>query len=68
MAKRSVTVSGLDELGERLRALNADMLEKVARQATAAGAGVIKRRAIAKAPVAEAPYRSSPGTSRRTSS
>lgn len=49
MAK--VKISGLSELGAAMRNLSADMTGKVARQATAAGAGVVRKAARAGAPV-----------------
>lgn len=45
-----VQVQGLKELGERMRRLSADMAGKVARQATAAGAGVARKNIRARAP------------------
>lgn len=45
-----VQVKGLKELGERMRRLSADMAGKVARQATAAGAGVTRKAIRARAP------------------
>lgn len=57
MAKpATVKVQGLRALGERMRELSQDMQLKVARAATAAGAGVIKKGAARRAPVADAPY------------
>lgn len=46
----TVKVSGLRELGQQMRALGADMAGKVARQATAAGAGVPRKAIKARAP------------------
>lgn len=43
-------VKGLRELGLSMRGLSADMAGKIARQATAAGAGVVRKAARAKAP------------------
>lgn len=43
-------VTGLRELGEAMRELSADMQGRVGRQATAAGAGVVRRAARASAP------------------
>lgn len=43
----TVKVDGLRALGERMRKLSADVALKSARSATAAGAGVIKKRAKA---------------------
>lgn len=43
-------VNGLRELGQQMRALGADMAGKVARQATAAGAGVSRKAIKARAP------------------
>lgn len=47
----TVQIKGLRELGERMRSLSADMAGKVARQATAAGAGVARKNIRARAPV-----------------
>lgn len=47
----SIKVSGLRELGQRMRSLSADMAGKVARQATAAGAGVARKNIKARVPV-----------------
>ena len=44
-------VKGLRELGLAMQALSADMAGKVARQATAAGAGVVRKAARDAAPV-----------------
>lgn len=49
MAK--VQVQGLRQLGEAMRGLSADIAGKVGRQAAAAGAGVVRKAARAKAPV-----------------
>jgi HK97 gp10 family phage protein len=46
-----VKVSGLRDLGVAMSRLSADMAGKVARQATAAGAGVVRRAARRGAPV-----------------
>lgn len=46
----TVQVKGLRELGLQMRALSADMAGKVARQATAAGAGVARKAIKAGAP------------------
>lgn len=46
----TVQIKGLRELGERMRSLSADMAGKVARQATAAGAGVARKNIRARAP------------------
>ncbi|AMM23167.1 HK97-gp10 family putative phage morphogenesis protein [Variovorax sp. PAMC 28711] len=52
MAKSvTVQVDGLRELGERLKTLNLDMVNRIARAATAAGAVVIRDAAKANAPV-----------------
>lgn len=45
-----VKVQGLLQLGEAMRGLSADMAGKVARQAAAAGASVVRKAARAKAP------------------
>lgn len=49
MAER-IAVKGLRELGLAMRGLSADMAGKVARQATAAGAGVVRKAARTGAP------------------
>ena len=49
-ATTSVRIDGLRALGERMRALSADMAGRVARQATAAGAGVTRKAIRARAP------------------
>ena len=46
----AVQVKGLRELGQRMASLSADMAGKVARQATAAGAGVARKAIRARAP------------------
>lgn len=46
----TVQIKGLRELGERMRSLSADIAGKVARQATAAGAGVARKNIRARAP------------------
>lgn len=46
----TVQIKGLQELGKRLEQLSADIAGKVGRAATAAGANVIKKAAIANAP------------------
>jgi len=51
-----IQVEGLKELGERLKLLDKDMSTKIARAATAAAAGVIKKIAVRKAPVAAEDY------------
>lgn len=53
----TVKISGLRELGASLKALGDDVGSKIARQAVAAGASVIKRRAKELAPIADEPYR-----------
>lgn len=50
MAER-LEVSGLRQLGEAMRGLSEDMRTKVARQAVAAGASVVRKAARDKAPV-----------------
>jgi HK97 gp10 family phage protein len=52
MASTFVQIKGLHELGENMRRLAEDMNVKIARQATNAGAQVIKKLAIQKAPIA----------------
>lgn len=54
MTTVSVRVEGLRELGERMRRLSDDVNKKVARAATNAGAQVIKKLAIVKAPAGPA--------------
>ena len=51
MASSITQVQGLRELGLAMRSLGADMAGKVARQATAAGAGVVRKAARQGAPV-----------------
>lgn len=46
----TVRVDGLRELGERMRKLSADMAGKVARQATAAGAKIVRDQVRVNAP------------------
>lgn len=50
MGKTTVTMSGLAELEKRLATLGADMGGKIARGATSAGARVIQKEAIRRAP------------------
>lgn len=58
-----VQVTGLRELGEKLRQLGTlAAANGVAQKAVNAGARVIKKKAIDKAPVAPAPYRVDDGT------
>ena len=52
MASR-IEVKGLRELGERMKSLSYDVNRKTARAATNAGAQVIKKLAIQKAPVSD---------------
>ncbi len=56
MAKTTVRVDGLRQLGEAMRALGEDMSRKVAVAATGAGARVIRDLAKQKAPVAAEDY------------
>lgn len=56
MAKTVVQVKGLRELGMAMKKLEEDVKLRICRAATQAGAKVIKDLAIAKAPVAPAPY------------
>jgi len=56
MAKTTVRVDGLRQLGEAMRALGEDMAKKVAVTATGAGARVIRDLAKRKAPVAPEDY------------
>ncbi len=51
MAKITVEIKGLRQLGEAMRTLSADVSKKVARAGTAAAAQVIRKSAISKAPV-----------------
>lgn len=51
MAVTSIKVSGLRELGESMRKLSSDVSGRIARAATAAGAGIIKKAAQKNAPV-----------------
>lgn len=52
MAKTTVRVEGLQELQRRLRALGAEIEQRIAFGAVLAGANLIKKEAIALAPVA----------------
>jgi HK97 gp10 family phage protein len=57
MAKTgTIKVEGLRELGQRIKKLNSDMANKVARAATAAASGVIRKSAVQKAPIAPEDY------------
>lgn len=56
MAKSTVQVKGLRELGMAMRGLSAEVNQKISRAAVQAGAKVIKDLAIRKAPIAGAPY------------
>ncbi len=47
----TVQISGLRELGEAMKTLRADVAGKVARQAVAAGAGIVRKAARQGAPV-----------------
>lgn len=53
---QTVKVTGLRELGEAMRALSADIATKVAFQAVAAGAKVVRDGARARAPIAPRAY------------
>lgn len=53
----TIRVEGLREIGEAMRLLSGDMATRVAGQATGAGAQVIKKRAIRKAPESEEPHK-----------
>lgn len=53
MAKTTIRVDGLVELGKRMADLAADMQKSVANGALLAGAQLIKREAIARAPTAD---------------
>lgn len=52
----TVRIDGLQDLARRMRALGADIEGKIAFGAVLAGANLIKKEAIALAPVAEAPH------------
>jgi HK97 gp10 family phage protein len=54
-------VLGLQELQKRMHTLSAEVAGNIARQAVVAGAGVIKRDARRRAPIAEAAYLASGG-------
>ncbi len=56
MGKTTVRVDGLQDLQRRMRALAADMQEKIAFGAVLAGANLIKKEAIALAPVGDVPH------------
>lgn len=62
MAKTTVQVKGLRELGEAMRGLKNDVSLKICRAATQAGAKVIKDLAVSKAPIAPEPYKVDDGT------
>lgn len=51
--KTTIQITGLREIGERMRALSTDIAGKVAVAATLAGATVIQKRAVALAPEEE---------------
>ena len=51
-----IRVSGLRDFGDRLKRLDSDMSNKIARAATASAAGVIKKIAVRKAPIAAEDY------------
>jgi HK97 gp10 family phage protein len=52
-----VEVKGLQELGERLRLMKSEVSLKIGRQAVNAGAQVIKKQAIANAPIWPKPHK-----------
>lgn len=56
MVKTTVKMTGLRELGERMKGLSEEMNLKIARSATGAAANVIKKLAVAKAPIAAEDY------------
>lgn len=56
MAKSTIEVKGLRELGQAMKALEEDVKMRICRAAVQAGAKIIKDKAIAKAPVAPEPY------------
>lgn len=56
MADETFEVKGLRELGEAFALLAADIQGKIGRAVTNAGAQVVKKRAIAKAPIAKEDY------------
>lgn len=56
MAKTYVKVAGLRQLGEAMKSMSADMRGKVGRAAANAGAQVIKKKAIALAPISDKPH------------
>lgn len=56
MSTVRVKVTGLVELGRRMRELSDDIQKKVSYQAVAAGARVIKANAISRAPISDQPH------------
>ncbi|WP_287740057.1 HK97-gp10 family putative phage morphogenesis protein [Diaphorobacter sp.] len=56
MAKATVRVEGLRQLGAAMRSLGSDISKKVAVAATGAGARVIRKRAQQNAPIADEDY------------
>ena len=52
----TIKVDGLQQLGERMAKLSADMSTKIARAATGAAAGIVKKEAARRAPVAKEAY------------
>ncbi len=56
MAKTTIKIDGLRDLGEAMRGLSADVNKKIAFAGVLAGANVIKKKAIAKAPKSEKPH------------
>lgn len=62
MASVTVKVEGLQQLGELMRGLAAEVNQKISHQAVLAGARVIKKRARELAPVAPEDYRVDDGS------
>lgn len=56
MARTTVRVEGLRELGEAMRSLGKEVGTKISRRMTAAAARVVKQAAVAGAPVADEPH------------
>lgn len=52
----SLKITGLKDLGDRMRLLDKDISGRIARAATAAGANVVKKAAIQNAPISSEPH------------
>lgn len=57
MASVTIKIEGLSALGERMRGLAEKVNLKIARSATNAGAQVVKKAAVRKAPDSDAPHK-----------